>query len=416
MLIDKSRLQTKSAISTPKASMTMAAASDKRVKSNNFLMTNNKNNFNPQQQQLPSMQPQSQQQQQQELFQQHSNNPDYSHSPHSYPYDQQQNHNPLPPQQPISGHFNDIEKQANVCKHAMMMMTMINTNNHANNHTNNQMAMNRTMSNIKSQTLPRKEKTNNINNDCDHLKSRASFNERRSHLPQQQAPIPQQNYYQIQPESQPSPQVTAPVNYQQQHPQYHQHYQSQKRYSAMTQHGSSMNNNTNVPNNVSVSVNDDDNNALENHQCTVNSSMTIRRLLQLYELGEYREAANIISRLPYSTFRAVVLDLPVDIFVEAIPASLPILDALYVKVFFSGRDLLAFGFKFLHPENVVSHMIKMFAICDVYSHPGGMESISICKKLLKVCISVRAMLSNSFQSNFQSFFPFQKISLECNFY
>ena len=108
------------------------------------------------------------------------------------------------------------------------------------------------------------------------------------------------------------------------------------------------------------------------------------RLLQLYELGEYREAANIISRLPYTTFRAVVLDLPVDVFVEAIPSSLPILDALYAKVFFSGRDLLAFGFKFLHPENVVSNMIRMFAICDVYSHPSSQESISICKKLLKV--------------------------------
>ncbi|OTF72707.1 hypothetical protein BLA29_010974 [Euroglyphus maynei] len=121
-------------------------------------------------------------------------------------------------------------------------------------------------------------------------------------------------------------------------------------------------------------------------QCSINATMTIRRLLQLYELGEYREAANIISRLPYGTFRAVVLDLPVDVFVEAIPSSLPILDALYAKVFFSGRDLLAFGFKFLHPENVVSNMIRMFATCDVYSHPTSQESISICKKLLKVSV------------------------------
>lgn len=120
-------------------------------------------------------------------------------------------------------------------------------------------------------------------------------------------------------------------------------------------------------------------------QCSATANMTIRRVLQLYELGEYREAAQIISRLPYSNFRAVVLDLPVDVFVEAMPVSLPILDALYAKVFFAGRDLLAFGFKFLHPENVVSNMIRMFAMCNLYtSVSNNEESIIICKKLLKV--------------------------------
>ncbi|KAF7490802.1 hypothetical protein SSS_03783 [Sarcoptes scabiei] len=121
-------------------------------------------------------------------------------------------------------------------------------------------------------------------------------------------------------------------------------------------------------------------------QCSISSTLTIRRLLQLYDLGEFHEAAQIITRLPYSIFRSVVLDLPIDLFVEAIPSSLPILDALYAKVFFSGRDILAFGFKFLHPENVVSHLIKMFAICDVHSHPTSYESISICKKLLKIIL------------------------------
>lgn len=92
----------------------------------------------------------------------------------------------------------------------------------------------------------------------------------------------------------------------------------------------------------------------------------------------------MISRLPYGLFRMVVLDLPVDLFVEAMPISLPILDALYAKVFFSGRDLLAFGFKFLHPENVVLHMIRMFAMGNLYPNAGNEESIGICKKLLKV--------------------------------
>lgn len=119
-------------------------------------------------------------------------------------------------------------------------------------------------------------------------------------------------------------------------------------------------------------------------QCSANASMTIRRVLSAYEMAEYREAAQIISRLPYGTFRAVVLDLPVDVFVEAMPVSLPILDALYAKVFFAGRDLLAFGFKFLHPENVVSHMIRMFAMGNLFATAGNEESITICKKLLKV--------------------------------
>ncbi len=124
-------------------------------------------------------------------------------------------------------------------------------------------------------------------------------------------------------------------------------------------------------------------------QCSAaNASMTIRRILQLYELREFQEISLLISRLPYGTFRAVVLDLPVDVFVEAMPASLPILDALYAKVFFAGRDLLAFGFKFLHPENVVSHMIRMFAMGNLFATAGNEESIAICKKLLKVSTNI----------------------------
>jgi len=52
----------------------------------------------------------------------------------------------------------------------------------------------------------------------------------------------------------------------------------------------------------------------------------------LYEQGEYLEAAKLITALSVGTFRIVLRELPIDVFLEAMPHSLPILQALYDKV------------------------------------------------------------------------------------
>lgn len=135
--------------------------------------------------------------------------------------------------------------------------------------------------------------------------------------------------------------------------------------------------------------------------CDVSTSVAIRRILILYENLQYREAANFINRLNYSTFRAILNELPIDVFVESIPNSLPILEALYSKVFLSTTDGLTVSFKFLHPENVIMQMIRLFALhnpnitgdnsncllqCIQERLDTNHPAVGSCKKLLKVCL------------------------------
>ena len=52
----------------------------------------------------------------------------------------------------------------------------------------------------------------------------------------------------------------------------------------------------------------------------------------LYERGEYREAAAFIRRVSSPTYRQIVTELPIDRFVDAMPHSMPVLEAIYAKV------------------------------------------------------------------------------------
>ena len=60
----------------------------------------------------------------------------------------------------------------------------------------------------------------------------------------------------------------------------------------------------------------------------------------LYERGEYREAAAFIRRVSSPTYRQIVTELPIDRFVDAMPHSMPVLEAIYAKV--GSMDCLCF--------------------------------------------------------------------------
>ena len=57
-----------------------------------------------------------------------------------------------------------------------------------------------------------------------------------------------------------------------------------------------------------------------------------QRIMLLYERGEYREAAAFIRRVSSPTYRQIVTELPIDRFVDAMPHSMPVLEAIYAKV------------------------------------------------------------------------------------
>ena len=86
-------------------------------------------------------------------------------------------------------------------------------------------------------------------------------------------------------------------------------------------------------------------------------------------------------------FSQVILnDLPIDFFVESMPHSLSILEALYAKVFLS--DGLNFSMKLLRPEAVVMQMVKFFSTGDLDKNSDKWDLcgpfVCSCKKLLKV--------------------------------
>ncbi|XP_055929766.1 uncharacterized protein LOC129960380 [Argiope bruennichi] len=118
----------------------------------------------------------------------------------------------------------------------------------------------------------------------------------------------------------------------------------------------------------------------------VSPTVAMKRVILLYENQQYREAANFVNRLHRSTFKAILDDLPIDMFVEAMPQSLPILEALYAKVFLS--DGLNFPMRLLRPESVIMQMAKMFSHRDVFESMmnGQNPFILSCKKLIKVIV------------------------------
>ena len=127
--------------------------------------------------------------------------------------------------------------------------------------------------------------------------------------------------------------------------------------------------------------------------------LALQRILYLYENGEHREAANFMRRLNFPTFKSILPQLPADIFIESMPHSLPILEALYAKLFLGssskiGDKSLVCRSNSLRPEAVVWQLVKFFASQEEELPPAGQMRwefcgpfISSCKRLLSVLLA-----------------------------
>ena len=136
----------------------------------------------------------------------------------------------------------------------------------------------------------------------------------------------------------------------------------------------------------------------------VSPRLALQRILMLYENGDHREAAAFLRRLSPPTFRQLLPQLPADLFIESMPHSLPILEALYAKLFLAGETIWqeTRAAANLRPEAVVWQMVRFFA-----SQEDGLIGqmrwefcgpfISSCKRLLSVLLTteprVRRVLS-----------------------
>lgn len=119
----------------------------------------------------------------------------------------------------------------------------------------------------------------------------------------------------------------------------------------------------------------------------VSPRFAVKRILLLYENAQYREAANFVNRLSHGTFKAILPQLPIDVFIEAMPHSVSILEALYAKVFLSSDC----GVKILRPEGVLMQLVKLFS--------GGSADrwLASSRKLLKVIVLSEPKLKKALQ-------------------
>ena len=126
----------------------------------------------------------------------------------------------------------------------------------------------------------------------------------------------------------------------------------------------------------------------------VSPRLALQRLLMLYENADHREAAAFLRRLSPSTFKTLLPMIPADLFIESMPHSLPILEALYSKLFLAGDKIWqeTRTASNLRPEAVVWQMVRFFA-----SQEDGLVGqmrwdfcgpfISSCKRLLSVLLT-----------------------------
>ncbi|KAH7983874.1 hypothetical protein HPB52_014986 [Rhipicephalus sanguineus] len=123
----------------------------------------------------------------------------------------------------------------------------------------------------------------------------------------------------------------------------------------------------------------------------------LRRVLLLCERQQHREAAALLSRLAPAAFRALVAELPVEVLLEQLPASLPPLEALYARAAFLEEPATAL--QALKPDALVLQMVRLFAQQHDADRDGASpwlgppQMITSCKKLLKVRPAPPCMLS-----------------------
>ena len=127
--------------------------------------------------------------------------------------------------------------------------------------------------------------------------------------------------------------------------------------------------------------------------------LALQRVLLLFDKGEYREAAAFIRRISQATYKQIVADMPMDLFVDSMPQSMPILEAIYAKLYLYNGGTLPNNTKYkdkFSPESVVWQIVRFFACLDENNGTIGGSSrrmelcgpwVSTCKRLLSVLLS-----------------------------
>lgn len=123
----------------------------------------------------------------------------------------------------------------------------------------------------------------------------------------------------------------------------------------------------------------------------MNPNLVIRKILVLFEYHRHEDVAHIIKAITEKTLKAIATELPIPLFIEGIPRTLPILDAVYGRVF-NSAGVQKFPFNLMQPESVIMQLIRLFAHSEDPTHNKNIKwstcDIAACKNILKIIAQV----------------------------
>ncbi|XP_018015044.1 uncharacterized protein LOC108671954 [Hyalella azteca] len=122
----------------------------------------------------------------------------------------------------------------------------------------------------------------------------------------------------------------------------------------------------------------------------VSPRLAVKRVTLLASHQQFRDAAEFIHRLPGVTVRSALTDLPMDTLVEAMPLSLPVIEAIYCTAGEVSAEVL-------HVERVVWQMVRFFAqqeeclTGDIRWEFCG-PFVNLCRDVLRVVAKIQPSL------------------------
>lgn len=122
-------------------------------------------------------------------------------------------------------------------------------------------------------------------------------------------------------------------------------------------------------------------------QTDFSPGFALRKIALLFENRKWEDCAELVRRLGLLTLRTIVPELPVDVIIDAVPASLPILEALYARLFVPG-DPDAFPAQHLRPDQLIGKVVRWLVALHDHRAPKQTNSEDYYTPMVQCILTV----------------------------
>ncbi|CAH1784005.1 unnamed protein product [Owenia fusiformis] len=135
----------------------------------------------------------------------------------------------------------------------------------------------------------------------------------------------------------------------------------------------------------------------------INPDLAIRKVALLFEGKKFEECASLLNKLRPEVVYDIIKHLPNAGFIEAIPQTLSIIEALCLKVYCKDSR---FPTKSLPPDKIISKLVEWFARIDDASLPVNLNQdhfMPACRNVVSVLVNVDPRVRNRLHRRSKSF-------------